>query len=181
MNIVKDFFEGIKEYVQEAIEFIVEIEEAPYRSKSFLLVVYYALWRGISMGMLFGLYEHYISKQNGIFAGLFIGISLVISIIIILGLIPMGYRWVVKIKKKTMKTKNLIVCMLLLLGLTSCSSYNSDNAKVLIKNKVPKCMNVVQSSEKDVEGNIYYAAVDSTYKLHIFWVSAGGNVHPGTH
>jgi hypothetical protein len=182
MKKLKNFFEGIKECLQEAIEWIMKIEKGPYSSKDFLPIVYYSLWRGLLVGVYAGLYEHYISHQNSFYAFLFMGGSTCIGLIIVFGIIPILYRWTVKniktLTQKTMKTKILIASILLLLVVASCSSYNEDDAKVLIRSKVPNCVAIVKTSgyEGALGQTKFYAAVDSAYIIHVFKVTPDGSV-----
>ena len=71
-----------------------------------------------------------------------------------------------------MKTKNLIAfaIFIFLFTLFSCShSINGEDAKTLIKTKVPKCVNVAQSGASND-----YAAVDSSYRIRFFYAHEGG-------
>ena len=76
-----------------------------------------------------------------------------------------------------MKTKNLIMFMMLALCISSCTSpYDENNAKTLITTKTPKCINVVQIYVNSFSGVSYYSAVDSSYIQHIFRVTSSGVV-----
>ncbi|MFA6256034.1 MAG: hypothetical protein WC606_02515 [Candidatus Absconditabacterales bacterium] len=78
-----------------------------------------------------------------------------------------------------MKTKMLIMLMLLsLFALYSCNSYDENDAKILIKARVPKCVNIVRvvKANSDLDSYDYYAAVDSAYAIHIFSVHRTGRV-----
>lgn len=81
-----------------------------------------------------------------------------------------------------MKNKMLIMFVFViasLLALNSCSNteFEQEDAKTLIMSRVPKCVNIV----KVMEGTYtYYAAVDSTYTIHVFSVSYKGEIKDQT-
>lgn len=65
-----------------------------------------------------------------------------------------------------MKTKFLTTCTIALLACTffSCNhSINKEDAQILIRAKVPKCVCVIQC-----ENTLDYACVDSTYHIRFF-------------
>jgi len=75
-----------------------------------------------------------------------------------------------------MKNKMLIVFVVAsLLGLSSCSEkeFEQEDAKTLIMSRVPKCVNIVKVNEGTYT---YYAAVDSTYTIHVFLISYKGEI-----
>ena len=75
-----------------------------------------------------------------------------------------------------MKNKMVILFILLSLSaLCSCRSYDENNAKVLVKSKVPKCVNIIKVSY-DIKEKTYYAAVDSAYNIHVFSVTSDGKI-----
>lgn len=74
-----------------------------------------------------------------------------------------------------MKNKILLaMSFLLLLTLASCGQYDENNAKTLIRARVPKCVNITKVSVG--RDGTYYAAVDSFYTIYDFSVSCRGYV-----
>lgn len=77
-----------------------------------------------------------------------------------------------------MKTKILIlIACVLAIALSSCDPYDANNAAILIKTRVPRCVSV--TGIKDSEGTFgqtYYVAIDSSYHVYSFRVSANGIV-----
>lgn len=66
-----------------------------------------------------------------------------------------------------MKTKMFIIfAVLSLFALSSCGSYNEDDVEILIRARVPNCVNVIKI--ETTSSCDYYAAVDSAYVMHTF-------------
>jgi len=73
-----------------------------------------------------------------------------------------------------MKTKILIIITLaLIIILSSCKGFDENNAKILIEARVYKCVSI---SKMNDESGLYYAAVDSSYKIRFFKVYRDGKI-----
>lgn len=76
-----------------------------------------------------------------------------------------------------MKTKRLIIMLLAIFALWSCSRFNQQDAKVLIKRRVPKAINIQEFSNGQLALPRLYVAVDSNYTIYMFKVGVGGDVN----
>lgn len=79
-------------------EFFEEIMEAIHYDDP-IPVLFYALFRGIIYGIIFGLYEYVVFHHNGWIGGLFIGVAVFIAILAIWG-IPLIYKKLIRKSKK---------------------------------------------------------------------------------